>query len=278
MTQPLLPELKESEASGPIAAIYGELRLRLGVPMVNLIFRHMAAVPGCLEWAWSVIAPVYTTGRVLEAAGHLSDAQSLPSIAFTAADALASGLDGPARAAVRATCAAYGRANPANLLAIDVLKLSMDAVAGAATPRRYPIPPPAAALPQALGPLPPMADLKTLAPGTMSLLRALALQVHGTDGPTIPSFYRHLAAWPEFLALLHRSLAPVMPGIHEAADGYLLRAHAAARLLYLDHAIRPAAPPSDAIRHTIDGVMAHFPPNLVKMTLVALAVDRALQD
>src|SRR5207249_2369114 len=63
-----LAEISERAATGEIAAIYAELRATLGVPLVNLVFRHMATVPGCLEWAWRCLAPLYR-GEAIHRAG-----------------------------------------------------------------------------------------------------------------------------------------------------------------------------------------------------------------
>ena len=54
-----LPELPESEATGDKARIYGEIRTLGGVPMVALIYRHLATLPGALEWMWEALSPAW---------------------------------------------------------------------------------------------------------------------------------------------------------------------------------------------------------------------------
>jgi hypothetical protein len=44
-----LPEVPENQVSGKLREIYEDIKLALGVPMVNLIFRHVAPLRG----AWN---------------------------------------------------------------------------------------------------------------------------------------------------------------------------------------------------------------------------------
>jgi hypothetical protein len=41
-----IPAIPEEDASGDIATLYADLRATLGVPFVNLIWRHLATHPG----------------------------------------------------------------------------------------------------------------------------------------------------------------------------------------------------------------------------------------
>ena len=58
----LLRELPEAEASGNAREIYEEIKSLCGVPMVALIYRHLATIPGALEWAWALLRPVMAAG------------------------------------------------------------------------------------------------------------------------------------------------------------------------------------------------------------------------
>jgi hypothetical protein len=58
-----------SEADAPSQrAIYDEIRELCGVPMVALIFRHLAAHPGVLEEIWEAIGPSFRAGHIQETA------------------------------------------------------------------------------------------------------------------------------------------------------------------------------------------------------------------
>jgi len=57
-----IPALREQDATGEVAEIFADLRATLGVPFVNLIRRHLATMPGMLDWAWAVVKPLHGTG------------------------------------------------------------------------------------------------------------------------------------------------------------------------------------------------------------------------
>ena len=67
-----LTELSERDARGDTAAIYAEMKRLGGVPMVALIFRHLATLPGALEWTWGAIGPAWRDGRLQEAAWKIA--------------------------------------------------------------------------------------------------------------------------------------------------------------------------------------------------------------
>ena len=69
---PFLAELAEREATGEKARIYAEMRRLGGVPMVALIFRHLATLPGGIEWAWAALEPAWKAGRLQEAAWKIA--------------------------------------------------------------------------------------------------------------------------------------------------------------------------------------------------------------
>ncbi|SVD57622.1 uncharacterized protein METZ01_LOCUS410476, partial [marine metagenome] len=50
-------EIAETEATGQTRAIYDDFKSSIGLPTINLIYRHMATTPGCLEWAWALLRP-----------------------------------------------------------------------------------------------------------------------------------------------------------------------------------------------------------------------------
>ncbi len=45
-----IPAIAETEGTGDTAVLFAELRTALGVPFVNLIWRHLATIPGGLAW------------------------------------------------------------------------------------------------------------------------------------------------------------------------------------------------------------------------------------
>mgnify|MGYP000940811934 CR=1 FL=1 len=63
MEEPVIA-ITEKEAQGPVADFYEDIRSTLGVPVVNLIWRHLATIPGSLEWCWTSLKPSYESGAV----------------------------------------------------------------------------------------------------------------------------------------------------------------------------------------------------------------------
>ena len=54
MTTDPVVAVTEQNAEGQVAEIYQDIRATLGVPVVNLIWRHLATFPGALEWSWAL--------------------------------------------------------------------------------------------------------------------------------------------------------------------------------------------------------------------------------
>jgi len=67
-----LAEIREDGAPPEIAALYAELRQATGVPLVNLIHRHLATLPGVLPWVWQAIRPPLEDGRLAGARERLA--------------------------------------------------------------------------------------------------------------------------------------------------------------------------------------------------------------
>jgi hypothetical protein len=270
---PLLAEVAEKEATGAVAEIYQDLRFSLRVPMVNLIFRHLATVPGCLEWFWSSVGPYYVSGELTAAAAELVAARPIPRMTLPFADC---GLDQGALRTVLMTCDAYARANPANLLALSIAKLYLDAMGTVAgdTQAAYDSVPRAAATP--LDALPAMAAIEQLTSELQTLLRMLATQVHGEDGPVVPSFYRHFTAWPTFLRTLYAHLPEILPRINTEVPAFERDAMDLAKALYAKRAKQPLHRPSAPNVAAFRAVLTYFPANLCRMTLLPLAIKNAL--
>ncbi|MBL8631383.1 MAG: hypothetical protein JNM81_17240 [Rhodospirillaceae bacterium] len=281
MSHTLLPELKETDATGRIAEIYADLRASLGVPMVNLIFRHLATVPGCLEWVWEQVGPLYVSGAFTHAASAVTTQQQIPVLTFSRTALGHCGLNDSAIEAIRQTCTAYARANPANLMGLQALETILQGLA-LDPPLTYVPATNARPAPQAgvtaVTPLLPMGNLQMLAADTFATLRALALQVHGEDGPVIPSFYRHFIAWPAFLSLLHEHLEPLMAPVNAAVQGFEHASKASALTLLRGDGSQAVKQPNAITIEALQSVIARFPQNLIRMTLIPLAISAALQS
>jgi hypothetical protein len=71
MNREPLPEIPEHLADHDYARIYEDIRCVTGRPIVNLIYRHLATIPGALEWTWSVVRSLYADARILAASDDL---------------------------------------------------------------------------------------------------------------------------------------------------------------------------------------------------------------
>ena len=192
-----LPELRESEASGEKARIYAEIRRLGGVPMVALIFRHLATLPGALEWMWAAMSPAWRSGQVQETAWRIARETPLAPIARVPSAALRTlGVDAAAMEEIRVVLSAYNRANPENLLTVLCVMRLLEGQAASVTPGAAAWNPPAAP-----GPLAPMGDIASLPPDVTELLQWVAAPGEPGAPRVVQSLYRHFTHRPAFLAL-----------------------------------------------------------------------------
>ena len=208
MSDPV-PAISESEATGLIAQIYADIRSVYRVSAVNLIWRHLATIPGGLPWVWTMIRPLYADGTVGRDAAALRAGLSLPELPPWPTAALRSaGLQDGDIAGIRTVLAAYDRTNAMALIAFLAVQLRLE---GVLLPvdmvARRPAPVSAEREPE--WSLPPLLELAEMSPSTAELV----LAVNGFGAihrrPILASMYRHLAHWPVYLALVWTALAPL---------------------------------------------------------------------
>ncbi len=240
-----IPAIREDQATGEVAAVFADMRATLGVPFVNLIWRHLATMPGMLAWTWSVARPLHATPALGGAAAALRHGLALPAGLEQPAAAFETvGVTAADRRTIRAMLRDYGAANAANLLCLLLVQalLAGEAADGAAPPA--PPPPPAGRRAPAVA-LPPLPGLDALSPAVRALV--LDLDGFGRLAPTdaVASLYRHLAHWPGFLAVARAALsvpqhAGTLAALHERTG---LRADALMRRHLLPGATSPAPVP-----------------------------------
>ena len=78
MTADSIRTVSEHDATGIVAEIYAEIRQTMGIPLVNLIWRHLASHPPGLQWAWSLLKPAYESGKVEAAAWAMRGELDVP--------------------------------------------------------------------------------------------------------------------------------------------------------------------------------------------------------
>ena len=198
-----LPTITEAEAEGPVAALYADIRHTLGVPVVNLIWRHLATFPGGLEWAWRSVRPLHIEGRAEAGAALIRDRLVLPNIPPWPPEVLAAaGLDTADLDMITAVLASYDRGNTLNLSALGALALAAAGEEGDGGLSGTPADPVTATLP-------PLLDVADMDAPVRDLVFRLNMLGERDEGRILASLYRHLAHWPAFLALAWTVLAPL---------------------------------------------------------------------
>ena len=217
----LVAEIPEGAATGEIARIYDEMRVYCAVPYVSTLQRHVATMPGCLEWMWAALRPAFLSGDIPETAWRLAGSVEVAPLPPLSASALrVFGVDEAGAKTIRSICELFVRVSPINLLfAACVRRLlegetgqGQDAPSAGWTP---PAPVPA---------LPPMADPATLAADPAAVLLQLGDAAPG-GAVVVPGLYRFLARWPGYLAHIATELGPRFhdPATREACDAIATR-------------------------------------------------------
>ena len=212
------PAIAEAAATGETAEIFDDIRITIGVRVVNLVWRHLATIDGALPWTWSAVKPLYAQGMVDRVAVTFRTHMTLPVL---------TSLAGEQPPSVDAVLASYDHSNTINLFALGALTAWLRgevAVQGApeAGPR---LPAPDLLLPK-------LASEEDTPAETWALVRRLN-RFGDPRQIILASMYRHLAHAPGFLRKLESALVPV------EADGSLGRsievnkrmAHEQAKLL-----------------------------------------------
>ncbi len=210
-----VPSIPEAEASGTTKTIYEDFKAVTGVPVVNLIFRHIATFPGCLVWSWEVLRPLYASGTVATYATHLMGDLETPTIPRLPPAALrAVGVDAPGESAINRILDAYNRSNPMNLVALTTLLAYLanpDQAVATATPTT-PLPTRETLLTPEV--LPPLIAVHEMDAETRTLAQTLNSLGSQGEARVMASMYRQLAHWPGYLAL---SLALLHP-LHQSGQ------------------------------------------------------------
>lgn len=279
MAKSALPEVKEGDAVGETAALYDDIRAVIGVPIVNLIFRNMATVPGCLLWAWGTIRPLYINGEIPNAAEELT-AEVMPGHRADLSQPIAeASLSSSDVSDIDRVLDTYGRANPMNLIGLKIIDLALDATPQGPGVNRVPALKESALLkPQGLRDLLPMTDPLNAPAATQSALNSLARQIHGGDTGVIPSLYRHFGGWPGFLERLKPALDPVLSGgtFEAAAQQMLSAGEAVAQSFYKTLPLQDLDTPDPSTTTALKNLINQFPPNICRMTVLATLLRRGL--
>lgn len=262
-----LAEVTEDAASGEIARIYGEIRRLSAVPFVALIYRHLATIPGALEAVWRAVGPLLESGQLQERAWRLGrDAWTGPDVDATG---VLRGLQGDAAARITEVIAAYNRANPVNLAIVTLIRQAprgpgAPSVAGDREGR---------ALPPAIRALPPIPAMAALPADVRALVDAFGKPGAPVVPVLVPTLYRHLAHWPEVLAVAQREVLPrlVSNAFQPAIDRF--RSAILAEMATLD---RRSAAADEPLLRELAPVMDRFTAVIPEMVVIGSFLFRSL--
>jgi hypothetical protein len=245
--------------------------------MVALIYRHLATIPGALEWAWGVLEPAMRAGAVQEAAWRLARRarvarqRAIPGAALAAADLSATDVR-----AIAQVLDAYNRANPVNIVALRCLSLQLAGCAQEGADEAWPQWTPPPSVPS----LPPMVN-----PGAMTAtVRELAVLLtdrcaSAQPSPLWPSLYRHLAHWPAFLGYAAVLVPPEFEAIDAAAAHLRREVDDAAATIALRLRPAPAHPaPAAAQAQQLQAAIMQFTRRIPEMVVIGNLLRGALPD
>jgi hypothetical protein len=203
------PAIAEASATGETADIFVDIRVTVGVRVVNLVWRHLATLDGALPWAWAAVKLLYVGGMVDTAATAFRADMQVPRLGS---------LSGTEPASVDAVLASYDHSNTINLFALGALVVWLRGEVGGGLPPRG-----GARLKAPDIILPALASEADVTPETWALVQRLNRFGDRAQPLILASMYRHLAHAPAFLQRIEAVLASVQ------ADGSLDRAITANR-------------------------------------------------
>ena len=119
--QESVPSIREADARGEIAEIFADIRKVLGTSVVNLIWRHLATMPGALSWTWATVRPLYLGAAPLHAES-VRRTVALPELpGFSADTLLAAGIGESDSAIIRNVLDSYQYTNALALVVLSAL-------------------------------------------------------------------------------------------------------------------------------------------------------------
>lgn len=272
--EPFLAELAEVDAPAEIAAIYAAIRHWSGVPMVALIFRHLATHEAVLPELWQGLRPLLETGLLQETAWRIAAAEVpeglMPPVGRAAREA--AGLDAAATDVVCRTIDAYNRANPVNLLAMLTVCARLARGEAAAVPPGLRVWTPPAPIAVAMPAMTPPARMPA---ALRTLVRELASPGVPRPDTALPSLYRHMTGWPALLVAINVGLRPRFRDGTVAEAAGTLRGALTVEAERLEGHLPPL--PRLAAAPAVQAAIAGFASALIpEMVVVGHALRRAL--
>lgn len=204
-----VPAITEKDASGATADIFADIRGTLNVEVVNLIWRHLATMPGALEWVWGSLKPLYQ-GPALQRAEQVRRDLRLPgAVAFSRDTLSVAGIDDPALASIGAILDSYQHTNALALVCFSAFLSRFESGAIAQDGIKPEAANAAVHAAAARVTLPRLVPVAEMPPSLARLVQELNEFGEDSDPALVASMYRHLSHWPSYLALVRTLLAPL---------------------------------------------------------------------
>jgi hypothetical protein len=274
ITDPV-PAMPEADAPAAIAAIFADIRKTLQVDVVNLVWRHLATMPGALEWTWQTIKPLYL-GPALERAETLRSNLQLPHVLPLSVDTLSSaGIDRDSLSSIHAILDSYHHTNALALVCFSAI-LARSEVPGrsssiAAAEAHYPEVVTAFLANPALPRLPSSREMPAPVGRLVFELNSFG---EDSDPDLVASMYRHLSYWPSYLALVRTLLVP----LHENGQltGLVARARGLGQLQGRELAASlPTLPPPADARLVFEAIRRFVDHPIARMTGICALIRKA---
>ena len=117
MSKHRLEEIRERNATREVGALYADIRRCMRLPLVNLIYRHLATLPGALPEVWTLVRTMILSGQLEPALNRLE--RELP-VLEVERSALAGGAETQCedQRSIMRVLQAYNRGNGLNLIAL----------------------------------------------------------------------------------------------------------------------------------------------------------------
>lgn len=272
-----VPAIAESEAVGSVADVFDDIRRGLGTSSVNLIWRHLATIPGALGWCWDAVSPVLYSGELPQAGrAYRTNLQVLEVPEVPSCVLETSGLSSVDVERIRSTLTGYLVSCSINILSLNALLVVLDGRAlGVSILEKQ-----SASL--VASPMQRMAKL--LDPSAMSdSVARMAWEMNSLgetgDGRILASQYRYLANWPQFMPLAWALIRPLHDSgrLQEAAVKALTAADSVADAIAPE--LYTGGPPlEDAIIAEVRPALQDFARNAIPKVMPITAALLAALD
>ena len=256
-----LPEIEENVARGEIAALYQDIRSTLSVPKVNLIYRYFATIDGGLASIWSILRPHFQNGQFPALAQQISALFAVDDEHYQLLSSVRPDIG--QREKISSTLDFYLTANPMNLFALEFLAEALDRPADKSSPN---------------SPLVSPAELRTRIDIENFSNRIDELMSLVSQGATSirPTLLRELQQWPAFVEAVFPYIKTCCVDAGFDQRVARIRSQVKTQTAALGKPRRLDLGPLAS--QEVAEFCGYFPTILIRMTLIAAGLRRALQE